>query len=71
MKFDVKYPDMTPISDVRGTVMKGKELLPCCVCGAPTAFVDICYEARICSEECMSAMDAEMTEACKCDPESL
>ena len=29
----------------------------CCVCGKPTRFIEICYEAPFCSRKCIREMD--------------
>lgn len=64
MKFTDKYPDADYLSVSPDGMLRGKELLPCWHCGEPTPFVEINYEARICSEECLAAIDVEVSERC-------
>ncbi len=53
MKYSEKFPDMKPVFDEQQGVIKGIKECPCFVCGESTFYVDINYEARICSEECL------------------
>lgn len=57
MKYIDKFPDMEPIFDEREGMIRGGDMKPCIVCGCPTEFIEINYEARLCSEECMAEMD--------------
>lgn len=57
MKYDQKYPNAKPMQMVETTIMCAKKADSCYRCGALTKFVDIDFEAFICSEEC----DEELT----------
>lgn len=57
MKYCDKYPNMIPIDDVCGNIMRGNERKPCAVCGNQTEYIEINYEAPFCSEECVQTMD--------------
>ena len=52
MKYSQKYPCANPIQMVEDTIMCGCKLDSCYVCGMLTNFIDIDFEAHICSEEC-------------------
>lgn len=66
MEYTKKYPTAKPLEICGdGILLKGETEGPCTICGRLTPFVDVCYEAHICSEECMRQMDKEMTEACR------
>jgi hypothetical protein len=45
--------------------LKGKNLGLCLVCGTLTNWVDFCFEAGMCSEECSDKGWKEYQEACK------
>lgn len=64
MKFEDKYPDAEYLSIYDGCMLKGDEQLPCWHCGTPTSFIEINYEAHICSEECLHQIDDEINERC-------
>lgn len=64
MKFYDKYPDMAPHSPEKDCIIKGDIESPCTVCSELTPFVDICYEAHFCSDECLHEFDQEMNEKC-------
>lgn len=53
MKYELKYPDMTHIHDERNGVIRSKHKNLCYWCKNDTEYVDINYEAPICSEECL------------------
>ena len=55
MKFAHKYPHMKPIVDEEDGMIRGRKTEPCCVCGQPTEYIEICSEAHFCSEECLNA----------------
>lgn len=61
MKFIDKYHNMSyangtiPV-ECDGIIRSTRELC-CCVCGAPTEFIEINYEDSFCSEECVAEMD--------------
>lgn len=52
MKFDIKYPNMKYLEEEEGLI-KGKNPVPCGVCGELTVYIDLCSEGAFCSEECM------------------
>lgn len=54
MKFADLYPNMKPIVDEEGGMIRGRQAEPCFVCGCPTEYVEICSEAHFCSEECVN-----------------
>jgi len=58
----MKYSEMPLEKDDAGIfdrvtpgVIKGKYVGKCIQCGDPTEFIEICTEARMCSEECNKA----------------
>ena len=57
MKFIAKYPDMLPMDDECNNIMRSYEFKPCAICGTPTEYIEINYEAHLCSDECVHAMD--------------
>lgn len=63
MKYADKFPDMKPIFDVCDGMMRGRTMKPCIICGNPTEYIEINYEARLCSEECVFEMDRRAHEA--------
>ena len=66
MEYTKKYPTAKPLEICRhGILLKGETEGPCTISGRLTAFADVCYEAHICSDECMQRMDKDMTEACR------
>lgn len=64
MKYKEKYAHLKPL-DVDGIILRGRDSKPCEVCGEPTEFLDICYESRICSDECQKKLDYEIN--CRCN----
>ena len=63
MKYDIKYKHLKPL-EVDGIILRGRDSRPCVICGEPTEFLDVCYESRICSDECQYKMDSEMNAVC-------
>ena len=60
MKFSEKYPNMRPIVDeAPNGIIRGYNKQPCWNCGELTEYIDIDFEAPICSEECQSQKDSE------------
>lgn len=60
MKYNDKYPNAEKFfSPVHSTMMKGSILTPCWHCSELTDWIDYCFEAHLCSEECY---DAKWTE---------
>lgn len=64
MRFTEKYPNAEFLSVSFDGMLKGTTLQPCWYCGELTPFVEINYEAHICSEECLRQIDREMNERC-------
>ena len=62
MKYSAKFPDMNCYDDERENMIRGRDMLPCIICGDDTEFVEINYEARLCSEECVAEMDRVASE---------
>lgn len=58
MKFIEKYPSMKAVAEVKDCIMRGGTS-PCAICGDLTEFVEINYEAHICSDECLDKMEAD------------
>lgn len=52
MKFEDKFPKMKYLDEEEGMI-KGKNPVPCGICGELTLFIDLCSEGPFCSEECM------------------
>lgn len=65
MKFIDKYPIMKPISEEHNGIMRGRDMGNCCVCHQLTDFIEINYEAYICSDECLNKLDNLYFEALK------
>ena len=63
MKYEIKYQHLKPL-EVDNIILRGRDAQPCVVCGEPTEFLDICYESRICSDECQHKMDSEINLRC-------
>lgn len=70
MKLDELYPDASPLwmpgdSDAndRGCVLKCHESHPCWQCGEATTWVEVNFEAHLCSEECLDKAWAEYARA--------
>ena len=63
MKYDIKYGDLKPL-EVRDNILCSRTLGKCWNCGALTRFIEINYEAYLCSEECEWAKDEEVNKAC-------
>lgn len=62
MKFDEKYPDAIVTEEFLfegSAIFKAPTAYPCWHCGELTAWVDINFEANLCSEECERAKWSE------------
>ena len=46
--------------EVHNCMMYTDKESPCYICGQPTHYVDICYEARFCSTECMEKFEKDL-----------
>ena len=62
MKFVKKFEDMEYLENDEG-ILKGKNPVPCAICGEPTIFIDLCAEAPFCSEECLEEFYRQYWEA--------
>ena len=60
MKFVEKYPNAKPGQEVETNILFGKDADNCIHCGRMTNFIDMCYQAHFCSEECVEAYDNEV-----------
>lgn len=65
MKFSEKYKDVPVMGLGDNTYLRVEEKRPCIVCGSPTQFVEINYDARLCSEECEHAFEPHRDDAAK------
>ncbi len=64
MKFSEKYPNMKPIVDeAPNSIIRGYKKKPCWNCGELTEYIDINFEAHLCSEECQAQKDLEYIDA--------
>ncbi len=55
MKFQDKYPRTDYLEEVEPGIIREKEFLPCWHCGELNMFVEMDFEAPLCSEECSEA----------------
>ena len=56
MKFKDRYPNAQYLDEVRMNIIKSDTEEPCFICGIPTYFHEINYQAPFCSEECIDKM---------------
>ena len=54
--FNEKFPEAAPQS-IHGNMLKAADEASCTWCKKPTTWIEVNYEARVCSEECVKAMD--------------
>lgn len=62
MKFSDKYPDIKPgeiISAGPDFILRSKTPDNCWNCTAQTEWIDVCFEAHVCSDECSRTQWAE------------
>lgn len=64
MKYDEKFPCAEYLDEVQGGMFKGDGKRPCFICGTLTEFVDMDYQAHLCSEECSTELDQRALKAC-------
>ena len=62
MKFEKKFPNLKYLEVDEG-ILKGKNPVPCGICGELTIFIDLCAEAPFCSEECLEEFYRKYWEA--------
>ena len=58
MKFSEKFKDIRQLG-----ILKGKNPVPCAICGELTLFIDLYSEAPFCSEECLEEFYRQYWEA--------
>lgn len=71
MNFDDKYPEVPDdgeIKSVSWTMVRLAPATPCCICGDPTDWVALAFEASVCSEECLAKLDEDFSRACEHPP---
>ena len=56
MNFKDRYPNAQYLDEVRMNIIKSDIEEPCFICGTPTYFHEINYQAAFCSEECIDKM---------------
>lgn len=59
MKYNKKYSEAIPYTMVDATIMYSNKADNCYVCGNLTNFIDVDFEAHICSEECEDKLIGE------------
>lgn len=67
MNFDVKYREVPIMELGDDTYLRCEDAKPCCVCGKPTHFCEINYEAYFCSDECERAFTDSIVWGTDCD----
>ena len=66
MKYSEKFFDIARIIEERENMIRGVTTRQCVVCGDDTDFIEVNYEAELCSEECVLEMDLRSsTQSCK------
>lgn len=67
MRFEEKYPNAQHLEEPESLILccKGSPPSKCWHCGTMTVFVEISFEAPLCSEECVDAKWKEYEEACR------
>ena len=65
MIYEEKYPNAKPEDRLYDDVLLVGSPGPCAVCGKQTRFIDICWEAHICSDECNNALCDEFMQGLK------
>lgn len=63
MIYEEKYPNAKPKDRLYDDVLLVGTPGPCAVCGKETRFIDICWEAHICSDECEKELCDEFMQA--------
>lgn len=63
MKFDARYPDAKVNEEVRMGIIKLGVERQCWHCKEMTTFAELNYQAYLCSEECLEAVDKEYFKA--------
>ena len=66
MKYSVKYPNACIDDEPEESVVLFNIEGPCWNCGEMTPWMDICFEAHICSEECNKIKTREFFNAASC-----
>ena len=60
MIYEQKYPHAN-LGDIFEITITVGAPGPCAECGRETHFIDVCWEAHVCSEECVKILDEEFT----------
>jgi hypothetical protein len=64
LKYELKYSNSSYLSEVEPGILKGEKYEPCWKCGFPTRFIDMDFQAYLCSTECLElVMDEYATAA--------
>jgi hypothetical protein len=61
--FDEMYPHAEHLDMVEGCILKGGSPRPCWHCNRSTWFLEINFEAALCSPDCVKAKDEEYWKA--------
>ena len=65
MKFDQKFPDADEGFEPKDLlVFKSSKEQPCAMCKENTSWINLCFEANVCSEECLDALWKEYNDYC-------
>jgi endogenous inhibitor of DNA gyrase (YacG/DUF329 family) len=67
VNFDKRYPEVETGFEP-GNVFKTEDVAPCSKCGTPTVWVEISFEAHVCSEECQRLWWDEYLRALRMPP---
>ena len=59
VKYTEKYKNLRPWEQT-GALFRAPFPVPCCVCGLPTEYIDMDYEAAFCGEECLKAFESRL-----------
>ena len=50
--------------DMKAEVIVSNNEHDCCICGKPTRYIEINYQAPFCSDECIAKMDKQSNSCC-------
>jgi len=59
LTFDQSFPYAKHLEEVRDGLIYSNITGPCLVCGYPTHFIEINYQAYFCSDGCIDKIDQE------------
>jgi endogenous inhibitor of DNA gyrase (YacG/DUF329 family) len=57
MKYEDKYPDSKLLDEVEPLILKTEIVGACEICGDQTIWIEIDYQAHLCSDECRQKLD--------------